>query len=276
MSASVKGTVLERIVVRTLHDLTERRARVPVSELQRRISHQPLQVDVEAALKKHTVSLITEFKRASPSKGHFDVDIEPATVATAYIRGGAAAISCLTDEPFFEGSLGDLAVIAACARSADRPLGVLRKDFIVDDYQVVEARAYGASCILLIVAALDDAALAHLSKTARDLGMSSLVEVHDKREIERAMSVGATIIGINNRDLRTLHVDLSVTESLAPLIPDGRIVVGESGITSRGDVERMARAGVDAILVGESIIVQPDREAAVRALDGVARSERLQ
>jgi indole-3-glycerol phosphate synthase len=260
------GTVLDRIVVRTKTDLDERKSRVPESELRAGIASQLPAVDVEAALKGETVKVIAEFKRASPSKGHFDVQIEPHSVASAYIAGGAAAISCLTDGPFFEGSLDDLATVASAASMSDRPVGVLRKDFIVDEYQVMEARAYGASCILLIVAALDDAKLIALSASAWDLGMSSLVEIHDESELERALGAGATLIGINNRDLRTLQVDLGVAERLAPRIPPDRIVVGESGITTRADVERMARAGVDAILVGESLIVQADREAAVRAL----------
>ncbi|MBA2247502.1 MAG: indole-3-glycerol phosphate synthase TrpC [Chloroflexia bacterium] len=276
MSAPVTGTVLDRILARTVQDLGERKSRVPLSELQRRIGRLPGPVDVETALKRDTVSLIAEFKRASPSKGHFEVEIEiePDAVAAAYIAGAAAAISCLTDEPFFEGSLDDLGTIAAFASTSERPVGVLRKDFIVDLYQVVEARAYGASCILLIVAALDDATLTALSATARDLGMSTLVEVHDEPELERAMGVGATMIGINNRDLRSMRVALDVTERLAPRIPADRVVVGESGIATRSDVERLARAGVDAILVGESIILQPDREGAARKLSGVRRIPR--
>ena len=266
MSTLETGTVLDRIVARTKTDLDERKSRVPESELRAGIASQLPAVDVEAALKGETVKVIAEFKRASPSKGHFEVDIEPHSVASAYIAGGAAAISCLTDGPFFEGSLDDLATVASAASMSDRPVGVLRKDFIVDEYQVMEARAYGASCILLIVAALDDAKLIALLASARDLGMSSLVEIHDEPELERALGAGATLIGINNRDLRTLQVDLGVAERLAPRIPPDRIVVGESGITTRADVERMARAGVDAILVGESLIVQADREAAVRAL----------
>lgn len=266
MSTLETGTVLDRIVARTKTDLDDRKSRVPESVLRAGIDRQRAVVDVEAALKGETVKLIAEFKRASPSKGHFEVEIEPHSVASAYIAGGAAAISCLTDGPFFEGSLADLATVASAASMNDRPVGVLRKDFIVDEYQVMEARAYGASCILLIVAALDDAKLSALSSSARDLGMSSLVEIHDESELERALGAGVTLIGINNRNLRTLQVDLGVTERLAPRIPPDRIVVGESGIVTRADIERMARAGVDAILVGESIIMQDDCEAAVRAL----------
>ena len=271
MSASDTGTVLDRIVARTKEDLEERKARVPESALRSRIADQRLASDFEAALKGETVRLIAEFKRASPSRGRFEVEIEPHGVSRSYITGGAAAISCLTDGPFFGGSLDDLATVATSASTSERPVGVLRKDFVVDEYQVMEARAYGASCILLIVAALDDAQLIALSTAARDLGMGSLIEVHDERELERALEVGATIIGINNRDLRTLQVDLGVTERLAPRVPPNRVVVGESGIATRADIERMAIAGVDAVLVGESIIMQADREAAVRALAGVPR-----
>lgn len=274
MSLASSGTVLDRIVAQTRCDLAARQVRVTATELRRRIDAQPPPIDFESSLRKGTVAVIAEFKRASPSKGHFDIEVTPATVAEKYIAGGASAISCLTDGPFFEGSLADLEIISAASRAADRPLGVLRKDFIVDAYQVEEARAYGASCVLLIVAALDDGLLAALSAKARGLGMAALVEVHDEAELERALNAGATLVGINNRNLRTLEVDLSVTERLTALIPPDRIVVGESGISTRADVERMARAGVNAVLVGESIILQADRAAAVRALTGIRRRDR--
>lgn len=274
MNAPVTGTVLDRIVALTRQNLDVRKAQATSGELRKRIEFQPPPVDFEMALRNETVSLIAEFKRASPSKGHFEIDIEPATIAANYIAGGASAISCLTDGPFFEGSLDDLERVAATGHAVGRPVGVLRKDFIIDEYQVMEARAYGADCILLIVAALDDASLVALAATARELGMRSLVEVHDQAELDRALASEATMIGINNRDLRTLQVDLAVTERLAPRVPSDRLVIGESGIATRADVERIASAGVDAILVGESIIMQPDREAAVRALTGVERRQR--
>jgi indole-3-glycerol phosphate synthase len=274
LNDSATGTVLDRIVARTLTDLERRKSRMSVPELRDKMDLQPPPIDFEKSLTSDTVSLISEFKRASPSRGHFGIDVEPAAIATSYVAGGASAISCLTDGPFFEGSLEDLGIVAAVAYRADRPVGVLRKDFIVDAYQIDEARAYGASCILLIVAALDDASLLALSARTRELGMSILIEVHDEPELDRALRAGATMIGINNRNLRSLHVDMEVTERLAPLIPPGCMVVGESGISTRADVERLASAGVDAILVGESIITQPDREAAVRALTGVKRRSR--
>lgn len=274
MNAMKSGSVLDGIIEQTLRDLELRKIRLSVAELRRKMKLHPPPIDIEMSLRNDTVSLIAEFKRASPSKGHFEIDVVPDMVAVSYIAGGAMAISCLTDGPFFEGSLGDLENIAAAAYKSNRPVGVLRKDFIVDSYQVEEARAFGGSCILLIVAALDDASLVALAAKAGELGMGVLVEVHDEPELERALEAGATLIGINNRDLRTLTVDLKVTERLTPLIPLDRIVIGESGITTRADVERMASAGVDSILVGESIIQRVDRETAVRELTGVKRRVR--
>ena len=211
-------------------------------------------------------TVIAEIKRASPSRGVFPVAVDPAAVAAEYLAGGAAALSVLTDEPFFRGSLADLEAVAGVAHRGPRPAPVLRKDFVVDPFQIVEARAHGADAILLIVVALDDALLRSLLAESARLGMDALVEVHDETELERAADAGATLIGINNRDLRSFHVDLAVTERLAPLAPDGALLVGESGIFTGEDVTRLRRAGIDAVLVGESLIVAPDRAAAVRAL----------
>lgn len=274
MTDSATGIVLETILARTRRDLAVRKANVSVAALRDQIARSSQPVSFLSSLRSDAVAVIAEFKRASPSKGHFGVDAEPATVASSYIAGGASAISCLTDEPFFAGALADLADIAAVAAAADPPVGILRKDFIVDEYQVEEARAFGASCILLIVAALDDTSLRKLVAKASDLNMGALIEVHDEAELERALGAGADLIGINNRNLRTLDVDLGVTERLAPGIPSSCIVVGESGIATPADVARMASAGVDAILVGESIIMQPDWQAAVQALVGAERRDR--
>jgi indole-3-glycerol phosphate synthase len=265
------GTYLDRILARTAKELEERKARTPVTELRERFAGAPAPVDVPAALRRDTVTVIAEIKRASPSKGRFPVAFEPAEVAAAYIDGRVAAISCLTDEPFFQGSLTDLAAVTAVASAHQPPVGVLRKDFIIDPYQVDEARAHGASCILLIVAALDDAQLRDYREHAEALGMSALVEVHEAAEAERAVASGATLIGINNRNLRTFEVDLAVTESLALSLPAGTTIVGESGIFTKEHVARLARSGVHAVLVGESLIVQHDRAAAVRAIAGVPR-----
>ena len=196
----------------------------------------------------------------------FPVAVDPATVAASYLAGGAAALSVLTDEPFFKGSLEDLTAAAEVAHRQAQPAPVLRKDFILDPYQIVEARAHGADAILLIVAALSDAYLRELLAAATEQGMDALVEVHDEAEIERAVAAGASLIGINNRDLRTFTVDLAVTERLAPLVPPGRVLVGESGVFSAVDVQRLGRAGVAAVLIGEGLILAEDRTAAVRSL----------
>jgi indole-3-glycerol phosphate synthase len=265
------GTYLDRILVQTAKDVATRKALISVDALRAKAAEQPDPIDVEAALNRDHVTVIAEIKRASPSKGTFPVPVVPSDIASAYIEGGAAAISCLTDEPFFKGSLTDLETVARTSYASRTPIGILRKDFMLDRFQIDEARAFGASCILLIVAALDDAALADLQAYARSLGLSVLVEVHDEEEARRAVGAGATLIGINNRDLRSFHVDLATTERIAPLLPPGTTVVGESGIFTPDDVARLADAGVAAVLVGESLILQGDRAAAVRALAGVPR-----
>lgn len=260
------GTVLDRILWRTASDVAIRKSATPVAELEMRARDRRAPISLAHALSRSTMSVIAEFKRASPSKGRFPVEMEPGEVATEYFAGGAAAISVLTDEPFFQGSMDDLSVAAHVAHSNPVPAPVLRKDFVVDEYQLHEALAIGADAVLLIVAALEQGSLVRLHRAAQDLGLSALVEVHDETELDRALGAGAELIGINNRDLRTFTVDLGVTERLAPEIPSEVIVVGESGIFTPGDVERMRAAGARAVLVGESFIVAPDRAAAVRSL----------
>ncbi|HWV24812.1 MAG TPA: indole-3-glycerol phosphate synthase TrpC, partial [Thermomicrobiales bacterium] len=196
---------------------------------------------------------------------------DPAKVAREYIEGGVAAISCLTDEPFFKGSLADLEAVTGVASAVNAPVPVLRKDFVIDTYQIDEARACGASLVLLIVAALDDRELRDYREYAEALGMAALVEIHDAEESRRAVASGANLIGINNRNLRTFEVDLANTERLAPDLPDEAIVVGESGIFTFDHVARLAGAGIDAVLVGESLILQDDRARAVRDIAGVPR-----
>lgn len=275
MSSSVQtGTVLDRIVAQTRIDLEARKAAVPSSELQRRFGDHPAPLRFTELLRQETVTVIAEVKRASPSKGRFPVEVDPPATAAAYAAGGASAISCLTDGPFFDGSLADLASVVAVTEHIDPPVGVLRKDFMIDRYQVDEAREHGASCILLIAACLDDDLLRDLYGYATTLGLSTLVEVHDERELQRALAAGATLVGINNRDLKTLKVDLAVTNRLAQRIPPEVVVVGESGISTVDHVRAMAEAGVDAILVGESLIVQRDQGEAVRALTGVRKVHR--
>ena len=212
------------------------------------------------------VAVIAEIKRKSPSAGVIRRDYDAAALARAYRSGGAAALSVLTDEHFFGGRLEH----AAEARSA-APLPVLRKDFLIDPYQVFESRAAGSDAVLLIVRILEGGLLGEMLAVARELGMAALVEVHNAAEAERAAAAGAEIIGINNRDLDSLAVDLATTESVARGIPAGRVIVGESGIGSAQDVERLARAGVRAVLVGELLLRSGDIVKATQALGGVPR-----
>ncbi|MCA9880356.1 MAG: indole-3-glycerol phosphate synthase TrpC [Thermomicrobiales bacterium] len=266
MSHVTTGTILDKILDQTARDVAGRQVQTSVEELRARGAGRPAPVSLNEVLSAPGMSVIAEIKRASPSRGVFPVEVDPATVAADYIAGGAAAISVLTDGPFFKGSLDDMEQAARVAHAAERPVAILRKDFLVDAYQVAEAWAYGADAVLLIVAALADDQLRELMTAVNEFGLEALVEVHDEAEMARAIAVGARNLGINNRDLHTFTVDLATTERLAPLAPEGAVVIGESGVFGPAEIERLWRAGAQAVLVGEGVIVQPDRAATVRAL----------
>ncbi len=256
--------ILIQLVEQARAETSERRRWLPPEEIEGALAAGtvPQARDFRAALRREDLSLIAEMKSRTPSMGVLMGDgYSPAGLAREYTRAGAAAVSVLTHQEGFGGSLEHLAE----ARGAtDLPL--LRKDFITDAYQVLEARRAGADAVLLIVAVLDAGDLAELIRTTRRLGMEALVEVHDQAEVEAALEAGAEVIGINNRDLRTFSVDLGLTERLRPLIPAGRVVVAESGIHTQADARRMRAAGADAVLVGEALMRAADAVAAAREL----------
>jgi indole-3-glycerol phosphate synthase len=254
-------TFLETVVERTLADLEARRRATPARALAERLPPPRRERPFSEALARPGMSLIAEMKRASPSRGPIRPDASVAEIVTAYEDAGARASSVLTERHWFGGALDDLVQArAACG------LPLLRKDFLVDEYQLVEARVAGADAILLIVAALEPGRLVAMIEAADALGLDALVEVHDAGELTVAAGAGARIIGINNRNLHTLEVDLRTTFDLLEGMPGGALAVAESGITTRGDVRALEEAGLDAILVGEALMRAPDPRDAVDAL----------
>lgn len=257
-------SVLDDIVAGASEDAAAREATLPLAELRARALATPTPRDPKPAFAAPGLSVIAEVKRKSPSKGVLASIPDPAELAAKYAAGGADAISVLTESRRFDGSLADL---VAVRRSVPTPL--LRKDFIVSEYQLLEARHAGADLALLIVAALDDQALGTLHGQALDLGLTPLVETHNAEEIERALAVGAQLIGVNARNLKTLAVDPDTFGRLAGLIPDGVLKVAESGISGVADAERYRAEGADVVLVGEALVKDGDPTAAVRAMRAV-------
>ena len=256
--------ILDKIVADVTIDLAEKKKRVPLAEIAKIATVQPQPLDFAAALRGNKVRLIAEVKKASPSKGIICADFNPVNIAKIYAANGAAAISVLTEPKYFQGSLDYLRDIKKAL--AAKPLPLLRKDFIFDPYQVFEARAYGADCLLLIVAILSPAQLFELLQLSRQLGMMNLVEVHNTVELEIALNSGAAVIGINNRDLNTFKVDLKTTSVLRPLIPADRLVVSESGIKTRKDIQQLQEWGVNAALIGEALMTSHDIAAKMKEL----------
>jgi indole-3-glycerol phosphate synthase len=254
-------TVLDDILVGVREDLAERQSRVSLDQLKEQVAARRPALDAEAVLRGDGISVIAEVKRSSPSKGELAAIADPAALARDYEAGGAHCISVLTEERRFRGSLADLAAVRA---AVDIP--VLRKDFIVSSYQLFEARAYGADLALLIVAALEQEALVSLVERARSLGLTPLVEVHDVEEAQRAVDAGATVIGVNVRNLKTLEVDRETFARVAPAIPDSCVRIAESGVRDTHDLLAYANAGADAVLVGESLVTGGDPRQAVHDL----------
>jgi indole-3-glycerol phosphate synthase len=265
MMATAAPDLLEAIVAATRRAVELRMEQEPIAALERRAAARLPRGELFRARVSDSrqINVIAECKRRSPSRGVLRHDYDPAAIAAAYERAGAAAVSVLTEPAFFDGSLAHL---DAVRRTVECP--VLRKDFVVEDYQLLEARAAGADAVLLIVSALDDAQLERLHRRALALGLAPLVEVHDARELDRALEAGAEIIGVNNRNLRTLNVDLQASEDIARRIPVNVVGVSESGLKTRDDLAGMAALGYRAFLIGESFMAAPDPGLALQKLLG--------
>jgi len=257
-------TILDEIVARKRQEVAERRALHPPALLEKKLAAAPPARDFQAELLRGPgIGIIAEVKKASPSAGVLRADFDPVTIARTYAAAGANCLSVLTDTPFFQGELAHLTAIRATVATP-----VLRKDFLLDPYQVLEARVAGADAVLLIAEILDDASLSRLLGEARALGMQALVELYDRENVQRVLDSGATLIGINNRDLRTFETRLEHTLELVPRFPAGSTLVSESGIKTRADIERLLTAGVKAVLIGETFMRSGDAGAKLRELRG--------
>lgn len=265
MRSAPAGTYLDEILAHKVVEIEQHFAGVELQTLQKRASRRSGGKSLYAALKQPGLQVIAEIKRRSPSKGELRADLDPVAIAAAYVEGGAAAISILTDERFFGGSLEDLARVRQSFSHGQAPV-LLRKDFIVDERQVTESAAAGADAILLIVAALSRGQLIDLLALTHEVGLEALVEVHDESELETAIEVGARIIGVNNRDLRSFNTDIAVSERLLPVLPTTVARVAESGLSSKDDLRRVAEAGADAVLMGEVLMKSRDIQASLREL----------
>jgi indole-3-glycerol phosphate synthase len=255
--------ILDKIVDHKREELVQRLQAVPLADLQAQAAEQEAPRDFAAALALPGVSLIAEVKRASPSRGLLCRDFDAERLAATYAAQGASAVSVLTDTRFFQGTLSHLAVIR---RTLETPIPLLRKDFILDDYQIFEARAHGADAVLLIVAILPNDTLSRLVDLTHELGMTALIEVHDEAEMARALALSPHVVGINSRNLNDFSVDLATFQRLQGLLPDRILAIAESGIHTANDMRRLAAAGADAALVGEALVTAPDVAAKVREL----------
>lgn len=259
------NNILKKICADKWDHIKTQQAKISFEELEQRAASAPVPRGFVKALQDHLAQdrygLICEIKKASPSKGVIREDFDPASLAQAYQQGGATCLSVLTDIPYFQGADNNLVAARAAVN-----LPVLRKDFMLDPYQIVESRALGADCILLIMAALEDQHAIDLEKLAMQLGMDVLIEVHNENEMESALLLQSPLIGINNRDLQSLKVDIAVTERLAAMVPANRILVSESGLSLRADLDRMAASNARCFLIGESLMRQDDVTTAVKVL----------
>ena len=261
------GTILDEIMKAKGVELARHKAAIPQADLEQQVKTTPFPLNLSGALWGDKVRLIAECKKASPSKGLLSPNYDPVAMARSYAENGAAAISVLTEADYFQGSLEHLHAVKAAVGPLNVP--VLRKDFLFDPYHLYEARANGADAALLIVAALEESQLREMLAVAQSIWLQALVEVHNEEELGIALSCGAEIIGVNHRDLKTFNVDTSLTLKLRPMIPEGRLIVAESGMSTAEDVRPLKQAGVNAILVGEAVMTAADPGAKVRELASV-------